>query len=134
MAGMQAGARGMALRLPATETTPAPGLLQDRTWPVILNPTLDRTVWKIRLPASLQGCRYPGEEVAVANEIGGFQQTVRTEPGALSVERQTSLKQRWVEADRFALLKEVALAEHRTGKRTIRLECGGTAAANTGQP
>ena len=131
---MQPGAGGLTLRLPATETTPAPGLLQDRAWPVILTPTLDRTVWKLRLPANLQSCRYPGEEVAVANEIGGFQQTVRIEPGALSVDRRTSLKQRWVEAGRFPLLKEVALAEHRTGKRTIRLECGGTAAANAGQP
>ncbi|HSN85968.1 MAG TPA: DUF3857 and transglutaminase domain-containing protein [Thermoanaerobaculia bacterium] len=120
------GASGdsLALRLPASGTSPAPGLLQDRALPVVLSPTSDRAVWTIRLPQGRESCRIQGEDVAVANEVGGFQQAVRTESGVLSVERRTELKQRWVEPDGFAGLKEVALAEHRTSKRTIRLECG----------
>jgi hypothetical protein len=123
LAGDTAG-KSLALRLPASGTSPVPGLFQDRSWPVVLSPTFDRALWKIRLPQGHEACRAKGEDVTVANEIGGFQQAVRTEAGVLSVERRTELKQRWVEPDRFAGLKEVALAEHRTSKRTIRLECG----------
>jgi hypothetical protein len=61
--------------------------------------------------------------VAVENDLGGFRQTVTFAAGRLHLERHTELRRRWIEPADFAPLKEISLAEHRSGKRRLRGEC-----------
>jgi transglutaminase-like putative cysteine protease len=101
---------------------PAPGLLEGRTVPVVLTPEVTRSVWRIQLPEG--ACPPAAADAAVDNELGSFHQKVSVEGGTLTVERRAEVKSRWIEPARFPALKELALAEHRAGKRLIRLECG----------
>jgi hypothetical protein len=43
----------------------------------------------------------------------------------LVLERETELRQRWIDPPAFPDLKEIALAEARTNKRRLRVSCGG---------
>jgi Domain of Unknown Function with PDB structure (DUF3857)/Transglutaminase-like superfamily len=102
---------------------PAPGLLDGRKVPVVLTPKVTRSVWRLQLSAS--PCRPVGMEPAVDNDLGSFRQQATFENGLLTIERSSEVKRRWIDPDHFPALKELALAEHRAGRRFIRLECAG---------
>jgi uncharacterized protein DUF3857/transglutaminase superfamily protein len=125
-AGLVAGDGGdgaaRSFALPAPVATPAPGLLQDRTLPVLLGPVSDHLTWHIDLPAGW--CPPRPEEPAVENALGEFRQTMAFKDHRLTLERRTRLAQHWVEPSSFAALKELSLADHKANKRRIRLDCG----------
>jgi hypothetical protein len=109
--------------LPVFANTPSTGLLQDRTVPVILQPGADRVSWRITLPQG--SCLPKPDEQKVTNDLGEFRHTVSLEGRVVKIDRSLDLRQRWIDPTRFGVLKELALAEQRSAKRRIRLECPG---------
>jgi cellulose synthase operon protein C len=111
-----------ALSIPGEGSLPAASLLDGRDLPVVTTPYLRELAWNVDLPP---GACPPaaGQDVATENDLGGFRQTVTFEAGRLHLERRTELRRRWIEPADFAPLKEISLAEHRTGKRRLRGEC-----------
>lgn len=111
-----------AFSVPQGSGLPAASLLDGRDLPVVTAPYVSEIAWKLELPG---GACPPaqGQDVAVENDLGGFRQTVTFEDGRLHLERRTELRRRWIEPGDFAPLKEISLAEHRSGKRRLRGEC-----------
>jgi hypothetical protein len=104
---------------------PSPGLLESRSLPVVASPFSSRTTWRVKLPND--GCKPEGQDVSVGNDVGVFRQTATVQGKQLVVERQSELRQRWIEPAAFPALKEVSLAESRANKRRLRLSCRVTA-------
>ncbi|HYU35655.1 MAG TPA: DUF3857 domain-containing protein [Thermoanaerobaculia bacterium] len=117
-----------ALTLPRGNGLPAASLLDDRQLPVVTAPYVSEIAWRVELPGD--ACPpADGQNVAVENDLGGYRQTVTFEPGRLSLERRTELRRRWIEPADFGPLKEISLAESRSGKRRLRGECRSAVAA-----
>jgi hypothetical protein len=117
---------GGSIDLRGSTTLEAPKTFADRPAPWVLEPRLDRTSW--RLDLSRTGCRIDpdGEanEIALDHPIGRFRQTVsQGDDGAALIERETEIRRRWVEPADGADIRELALTEHRTTKRRLRLRC-----------
>jgi transglutaminase-like putative cysteine protease len=111
-----------AISLPEGNGLPAASLLDGRELPVVTAPYVSEMSWKLDLPAD--ACPpAPGQNVEIANDLGGYRQTVVLENGRLRLERRTELRRRWIDPGDFAPLKEISLAEHRSGKRRLRGEC-----------
>jgi len=101
---------------------PSPGLLDERALPVVTAPFISEMSWTVALAAD--ACPpSPGQDVKVDNALGAFTQRISTQGRKLTVERRSELRKRWIEPADFPALKEVALAEARTGKRRLRWEC-----------
>lgn len=112
-----------AFILPQGNAAPPTSTLDDRTLPIVLTAQRYRVTWNLTL---LPGaCPPPLPPVALDNEAGSYRQTVTGKDNHLTVERAATIKKRWIEPAAFPALKELALAEGRTGKRRIRVECGG---------
>jgi len=119
---------GGSIDLRGSTTLEAPKVFAERSTPWVLEPRLDRTSW--RLDLSRTGCRVDENggtnEVAVDYPVGRFRQAVsQGDGGAALIERETEIRRRWVEPAQGTELRELALAEHRTAKRRLRLSCGG---------
>jgi hypothetical protein len=101
---------------------PSPGLLDERRLPVVTAPFISEMSWTVALAAD--ACPpAAGQDVKVDNALGTFTQTISTQGRKLTVERRSELRKRWIEPADFPALKEIALAESRTGKRRLRWEC-----------
>lgn len=100
---------------------PPPSLLDERKVPVVLGPEVLRSVWRIKVPEDW--CPPEPREVDTRNELGSFRQTLARNDGLLTVESRTEVAKRWIDPAQFATLKQLALAEHRTQKRRVRLVC-----------
>jgi hypothetical protein len=111
--------------MPGRNELPSPGLLDNRTLPVVTSPFSSRTTWRVTLPQD--SCKPEGQDVAVGNDVGAFRQTASVQGKLLVVERQAELRQRWIEPSAFPALKEISLAESRANKRRLRLSCRVTA-------
>lgn len=111
-----------AFAIPGEGSLPAASLLDGRELPVVASPRVVELAWKVELP---DGACPPagGQDVAAENDLAAFHQKVRLEGGRLHLERRTELRRRWIEPADFAPLKEISLAEHRSGKRRLRGEC-----------
>jgi len=108
--------------LPPLGGMPSPGLLDERQLPVVTAPFLSEMSWTVALAAD--ACPpSPGQDVKIDNALGAFTQTLSTQGRKLTVERRSELRKRWIEPADFPALKEIALAESRTGKRRLRWEC-----------
>ncbi|MFY9820849.1 MAG: hypothetical protein WAM82_05670, partial [Thermoanaerobaculia bacterium] len=107
--------------MPGRVELPSPGLLEDRTLPVVASPLSSHTTWRVTLPND--GCKSETQDVNVGNDVGAFRQTASVQGKLLVVERQAELRQRWIEPAAFPALKEVSLAESRANKRRLRLSC-----------
>ncbi|HEV7518177.1 MAG TPA: hypothetical protein VGR07_17910 [Thermoanaerobaculia bacterium] len=114
---------GSSLRFQAATLygMPPPGPLERRQLPVVLTPAVTRSIWRVQLPAGT--CPPIPEDATVNNDLGSFRQRVALERGLLTLERRAELKSRWIGPERFPALRELALAEYRTGRRGLRLEC-----------
>lgn len=112
-----------SLHLAGMHSAPEPSVLAEREEPVVLHPRTTRMTWHISLPEGW--CRPEAAEKEVANDLGLFRQTIRLSEASNSfdVERQSELRRRWIEPEEVPALRELALAEHRTNRRRIRLEC-----------
>ena len=111
-----------AYTLPPLAVMPSLGVLDDRTLPVVAAPFTEELSWSVTLPTGV--CPpAPGQDVQVSNALGSFSQKVSLVSTKLTVERRSELRKRWIEPADFPALKEVALAESRTGKRRLRWEC-----------
>lgn len=109
--------------LPSQIDLPPPGLLDGRTVPVIGHPFANQITWKVTLPR--EDCVSESADVAAENAVGAFRQKVTVKGRVLLLDRETELRQRWIDPSAFPALKEIALAEARTNKRRLRLRCGG---------
>ncbi|HSS78099.1 MAG TPA: DUF3857 domain-containing protein [Thermoanaerobaculia bacterium] len=107
--------------MPGLVQLPSPGLLENRTYPVVASPFSSRTTWRVTLPQD--SCKPEGQDVTVGNDVGAFRQTTSVQGKLLVVERQAELRQRWIEPAAFPALKEISLAESRANKRRLRLSC-----------
>ena len=111
-----------ALTIPGEARLPAASLLDGRELPIVTAPYVREIAWGVELPGD--DCQpAEGQDVAVENALGGFRQKVTYEARRLRLERRTELRRRWIEPADFALLKEISLAEHRSGKRRLRGVC-----------
>jgi len=111
-----------AYTLPPLAVMPSLGVLDDRTLPVVATPSTEELSWSVTLAAG--ACPpAPGQDVQVSNALGSYSQKVSLAGTKLTVERRSELRKRWIEPADFPALKEVALAESRTGKRRLRWEC-----------
>ncbi len=110
------------LPVPSMVELPSSGLLEGRALPVVETPFASRVTWRVTLPRD--ACRAEGQDVNVANDIGAFRQTVAVHGRELVLERGTELRQRWIDPAAFPALKEIGLAESRTNKRRLRVNCG----------
>ena len=110
------------LSIPAGNGIPEPSLLDGRELPIVASPHVAEIAWRVELP---KGACPPaaGQDVTVENALGGFRQKVAFAAGRLDLERRTELRRRWIEPADFAALKEISLAERRSGKRRLRGEC-----------
>ncbi len=110
------------LRAGGLAPMPAPGLLEERTQPVILRAGSLRTEWRLELPGGW--CPPKASEVAIDNEVGSFFRRVSApEPGVVQVERVVTIVESWVDPTAFSALRELALAETRADRRRVRLRC-----------
>jgi len=111
-----------AFIVPSGGDLPAASLLDGRELPVVASPYVYEMAWSVELPGD--ACPpAAGQDVAVENDLGGYRQTVTFAAGRLHLERRTELRRRWIDPADFALLKEISLAESRSGKRRLRGEC-----------
>lgn len=110
--------RSLALGGPAA--TPSPGLLRDRSAPVVLRPHVASVTWRLALPDGW--CPVQSDSSGVDNATGSFHQSLTCAGGRLTVDRRTELRQRWVEPAQLPALAELALAEHRAAARRLRLD------------
>jgi hypothetical protein len=100
--------------------TPAPGLLRDRSAPVVLRPQVASVRWRLALPDGW--CPPQSDSSGLDNAAGTFHQSLTCAGGRLTVDRRTELRQRWVEPAQLPALAELALAEHRAAARRLRLD------------
>jgi hypothetical protein len=108
--------------LPPLEGMPSPGVLDERELPVVTAPFISEMSWTVALAAD--ACPpAAGQDVNVDNDLGAFTQKISTQGRKLTVERRSELRERWIEPADFPALKEIALAESRTGNRRLRWEC-----------
>ena len=108
--------------VPALSGMPAPGVLDDRALPVVADPFSSEVKVSVTLPQD--GCPpSSGQDLAVENDLGSFRQSFKLDGRKLTLERRSELRRRWIEPASFAALKEISLAEHRTSKRRLRVEC-----------
>jgi hypothetical protein len=110
--------RSLALGGPAA--TPSPGLLRDRSAPVVLRPRVASVTWRLALPDGW--CPAQSDSSGVDNATGSFHQSLTCACGHLTVDRRTELRQRWVDPAQLPALAELALAEHRAAARRLRLD------------
>ncbi len=110
--------RSLALAGPAA--TPSPGLLHDRSAPVVLRPHVASVTWDLALPEGW--CPPQADSSGVDNAAGSFHQSLTCAGGRLIVDRRTELRQRWVDPAQLPALAELALAEHRAAARRLRLD------------
>jgi hypothetical protein len=111
-----------AFTIPRGNGLPAASLLDGRELPIVTAPYVSEIVWGAELPG---GACPPARDqnVAVENDLGGYRQTVTFTPGRFRLERRTELRRRWIDPTDFAPLKEISIAESRSGKRRLRGEC-----------
>jgi len=113
---------GGSIDLRGSTTLEPPKTFADRPAPWVLEPRLDRTSWHLDL--SRTGCRTEADEIAVDNPVGRFRQAVSPgDSGDAVIERETEIRRRWVEPAQGPQIRELALTEHRTTKRRLRLRC-----------
>jgi transglutaminase-like putative cysteine protease len=119
-----AGAEGALppLPVPAMIELPSSGLLDGRVLPVVETPFASRVTWRVTLPRD--ACKAEGQDVTVKNDLGTFRQTVAVQGRELTLERDSELRQRWIDPTAFPALKEIGLAESHANKRRLRLSCG----------
>jgi hypothetical protein len=110
--------RSLALGGPAA--TPSPGLLRDRSAPVVLRPHVASVTWRLALPDGW--CPAQSDSSGVDNATGSFHQSLTCAGGRLTVDRRTELRLRWVDPAQLPALAELALAEHRAAARRLRLD------------
>jgi hypothetical protein len=110
--------RSLALGGPAA--TPSPGLLRDRSAPVVLRPHVASVTWRLALPDGW--CPAQSDSSGVDNATGSFHQSLTCAGGRLTVDRRTELRQRWVDPAQLPALAELSLAEHRAAARRLRLD------------
>jgi hypothetical protein len=111
-----------AFSVPPLTVMPPLAVLDDRELPVVASPFVEELSWTVALGAD--ACPPAGgQDVGVSNSLGSFRQRVALDGTRLTVARRSELAKRWLEPSDFPLLRELALAEARTGKRHLRWEC-----------
>ncbi len=108
------------LALSGPRAAPPPGLLRDRSVPVVLRPGIEEVAWHLALPAGW--CPEQASTSGVDNAAGSFRQSLTCAGDRLTVDRRTDLRQRWIDPAQLPALAELALAEHRAAARRLRLD------------
>lgn len=111
-----------SMRLPGMRAAPEPRLFEGRSVGMVVPPTTVEATWRLRLTGR-DHCAVPEPVVVDAAPVGRFAQEVRFEDGELSIARGTRIERRFIEADALPILESLALAEHRSHRRRVRLSC-----------
>lgn len=106
---------------PSTPATPTPGLLEQRTQPIVLSPGVIENEWRIAVP--WDNCRLEPAAASFEGALGSFRQEATMTGTTLSLRRHTELRAWQVLPEQFGELRSLALAEHRALKRRLRLTC-----------
>jgi hypothetical protein len=120
--GMVTGASTPRMRPSLLSALPNPRTLEERDEAVILRPGFHRTQWRIHLPDV--GCVARPTEESVKNGVGRFEQTVTDDAGVMVVDRTVMIYRRFVGVESLEHLRELAVAESRADRRSVRLTCG----------
>jgi Domain of Unknown Function with PDB structure (DUF3857) len=118
--GSAAGGGSRWLALAGPRITPAPGLLRDRTAPVVVRPGVLQVTWLLTLPDGWCAAADAGADLD--NAAGAFHQSISCAGRLLTVERRSELRLRWIEPAQFPAVAAVSLAEHRATARRLRLD------------
>jgi hypothetical protein len=118
--GSAAGGGSRWLALAGPKITPAPGLLRDRSAPVVVRPGVEQVTWHLTLPDGW--CAAPDAGADLDNAAGSFHQSIACAGRLLTVERRSELRVRWIEPAQFPAVAAVSLAEHRAAARRLRLD------------
>ncbi len=122
-----------SFQLAGLTSTPQPSSMADRSSPIILLPRHTETTWEITLPAD--GCLPKEQEQKVETAVGVFEfSVVRKAADSVTIRRSTEILRRWIGPELFPELKKLALAEHRSQRRRIRLQCDEPAVAEVRSP
>ncbi len=116
-----------SFRLPAFSATPDPSYLEEDDAPLAIDADVTEQHWHLSLPPNLDSgpCRAVASTQETENPLGFFRQILEPkEGGGLSLHREVAIRQRFVEVSDRDHLRELSLAEHRTARRRVRLECG----------
>jgi hypothetical protein len=120
--GMVTGASTPRLRPSLLSSLPNPRTLEEREEAVVLRPGVHRTQWRIQLPDV--GCVARPVDETVRNGVGRFEQTVTDDAGVMVVDRTVMIYRRLVGVESLEHLRELAVAESRADRRSLRLTCG----------
>jgi hypothetical protein len=118
--GRPAGGGSRWLALAGPRITPAPGLLRDRSAPVVLRPGVEQVTWHLALPDGW--CAAPADSSDLDNAAGAFHQSISCAGRMLTVERRSELRLRWIEPAQLPAVAALSLAEHRAAARRLRLD------------
>jgi hypothetical protein len=110
------------LRPPMLSSAPEPRILENRVEPVVVAHGVNSTRWTIGLPDGV--CPPPPTESDLSNSAGRLWQAIsRDEQGRLVVERQFRIERAFFPPEELAPLRELALEESRSDRRSLRLGC-----------
>ncbi|MFN7961634.1 MAG: transglutaminase family protein [Thermoanaerobaculia bacterium] len=110
-----------SLQLPAHELSPELRAFSNRKVALVASPGVLESDWKVHLPAG--ACPPEAQNQRVETAAGSFE--LHLEPGQSSfrVVKKTVLNRHRVELEALPTLLELAQAEHRGGRRRLRLTC-----------
>jgi hypothetical protein len=100
--------------------TPAASTFAARSTPLALTAHVSETTWSVRLPVGQRLA--PFEASKVVNDIGAFSETLTVQGQVSEIVRRGELRHGWVDVAAFALLREVAVLEHRAQRRRLIVE------------
>lgn len=115
---IQGDADRRSFTLPGLTGLPEP---QEITGATTLLPGRHRARWRLTLPPDW--CLPEAAEVAEANDIGSFRQHIEADGQTVQVERRSEVLQARLDGEALEPLRALALTEHRTLRRRIRLRC-----------
>lgn len=114
--------RSRRLRFSFLNTLPEPRELDERDNPMVVIPGINLTEWKLSLPK--EWCLPAADEFRISNSIGSINQTVELEKdGRAAITRTTVVFRSWIGVESFDHLRELATAENRLSRKSMRMEC-----------
>ncbi len=114
--------RSRRLRFSYLDTLPESRELDDRDEPMVVLPGINLTQWNLVLPEGW--CPPTAEPASIGNSIGSIDQTVEVdEAGRVVITRKTTVRRSWIGVESFEHLRELASAENRLSRGSVRIEC-----------
>ncbi len=114
--------RSPRLRFSFLDTLPETRELEDRNEAIVVMPGTNMTEWTLEVPEDW--CPPAEDPSDIGNSIGSILQKVEVdEEGRLVVTRKTVVRRSWIGVESFEHLKELAAAENRLSRGSLRMNC-----------